>query len=187
MRRLAIGLALLLFSVPAAYAVETWYLRATASSNTCGPGDQENLSETQGTAGATKVLDSTGDTWDTDETRTIAAGAWQVCIDITISGGGSPARARVLVEHVNSGCTLQTAIIDETSPNLSSGEFCTATQDPGQIAFSAGDIITVTIFKTTGARTATLDYDDNITSADSRLTHPDEFVASTRSRVVDIQ
>ncbi len=184
MRRLLIVATMLLLTAPA-WAVETWYFRSTAG-EACGPGDREDLSETAGSSATLKTMDGTGDTWNVIEARTIAAGNWQVCTDLTVaSGGGQAGRVTWIVQRYNSSCVQQGGdIINDQSANLTSGasgEVCSSTADPGQLAFAAGDLIVVTVSQTQGSRQVDLYYDGAAAgAADSRLTHPDEYVASTR-------
>ena len=73
--------------------------------------------------------------------------------------------------------SVQQTIINEQI-GLNKGatqEYSTTLTDPGQVDFSDGDILTVTLTQTQGNQTVTLRYDAAAGGdADSRLTHPDE-------------
>jgi hypothetical protein len=133
-------------------------------------------------------MDGTGDSWNVIEVRTIAAGNWQVCTDLTVAGGGGPpGRVTWLVGRYNSSCVQQGSdIINEQSGNLSTGssnEVCSATADPGQLTFASGDFVVVTVTQTNGSRQIDVDYDGSGSTDDSRLTHPDEAVVGGRRRM----
>ncbi len=187
MRRLLIALALV---ASPAFAEETWWLRSSAG-EACGDGDREDLIASIGSGNANKTMLDPGDSWNVVEARTIAAGNWQVCTDLDVATGGGPAgRVAWVVARYNSSCVQQGAdIINEESANLPTGvnEACSATADPGQLAFASGDFVVVTVSKTRGTRTILLQYNNSTADWDSRLTHPDEFVASARSRLVDVK
>ena len=188
--RLALGTAVVSLGLAASLFVlvqivmanpETWYLRSAAGA-ACGSGVRESLNQTAGSAATTTVLNGTGDTWNRTETaRTIGAGNWQVLFDAATGSGGGPGnRVTVLVERRNSDCVVQQTIINE-EVDLTKGttqEYSTATTDPGNVDFAAGDILTVTLTQTRGNQTVTLRYEGAASSdADSRLVHPDELVA----------
>ena len=96
---LALALAILLIGLALLANPETWYFR-TAEGAACGDGDRESLSESAGSSTATKVLDSTGATWNrTETTRSIGAGNWQVLFDATTGSGSGPTNK----SHCSSG------------------------------------------------------------------------------------
>jgi len=170
-----LAVVLLLYPLPVKAATESWYLRSNAGA-ACGSGDRESLNQTEGTSAATKVLDSTGDTWNRTETaRTIGAGTWQLFFDADTTSvvGGSPNKNKVtvLVERRNSSCVVQgSAIINVEVTTTEGGIF-----ENSDASASAGDILTMTLTKTGGDETITLRYDDAASgNADSRLVHPGE-------------
>jgi hypothetical protein len=192
---LVLGLSLsatFLFLVSIAQAdPETWYLRSGTGS-ACGPGEQESLNLSTGSSAVTKVLDGTGDTWNRVEltTRSIAPGDWQVLFDTTLGIGLGPSnRIAVLVERRDGNCTVQQTIIDQevTITELLPSEYATASTNPGQVDFNAGDILTVSFSQTSGNQTVSLHYAGSLGSnADSRLLHPDTLVVVPVSNTTDV-
>jgi hypothetical protein len=154
---------------------EVWYLRTTAGS-ACGPGDRESLSETQGSSNSTKALDGTGDTWNVSEERTILAGNWTLYFDVECPDAGGPQnKINVLVERRNSSCIVQGSAIINEDVDITKGatqEYSTTPTDPGEIAFSSGDLITVILTDANGNQAKTVYYNGSGSSYDSRLVHP---------------
>ena len=144
---LALALAILLIGLALLANPETWYFR-TAEGAACGDGDRESLSESAGSSTATKVLDSTGATWNrTETTRSIGAGNWQVLFDATTGSGSGPTnKVTVLVERRTSPCSVQQEIINEqiTLTEGTTTEYSTTVTDSGMVSFDTGDILTVT-------------------------------------------
>ena len=76
---------------------------------------------------------------------------------------------------------VQQTIINEeiTLTKGTTLEYLTTLADPGQVNFTAGDILTMSLTQTKGNQTVTLRYHDTAGGdADSRLTHPGEAAAA---------
>jgi hypothetical protein len=158
---------------------ETWYARDSAAPLACGPGTRKNLSETVGSSTKALRLDGTGDTWNKAESRTIAAGDWRVAMVLdTDSGGGPQNRVNVLVQRVNSSCTVQGSDIINETIDVTKGDsgktyFTTLPNDPGEITFAAGDGVLVTFTDTNGNQWKDVKYDGGV-GGNTSLVHPDE-------------
>ena len=190
MRRLHI-LALLatlaLFSSQA-FALETWYLRSDAGSPACMNGDDESLNTTAGSSAATKLLDISGDSWSQDEDRTIPAGNWQVCIDITSAAGGSSNQVNIKVLRFSSICIPNDTIINESVDITAdtTAEYCTASTGASAIVFAATEVLAVQLTDNFGAGTKTVRYGNAAsTDADSRVTFPEQGGVTRRVMVVN--
>ena len=183
-----IPLLLLLFVSPS-FALETWYLRDTAGSPSCMDGDDESLNTTAGSTAVTKLLDGSGDSWAQDEDRTIPAGNWQVCFDVTVSAGGASNQVLVKVLRLSSICIPNDTIISE-AVDVNDGtteEYCTASTAASAIVFADTEVLAVVLDDNFGAQTKTVRYGNAAsTDADSRLTFPEQGGAGLpRRRVIE--
>jgi len=165
--------------------VETWYL-VTGSGAACGPGTRRPLNTSAGTTPSTQDV-SSEHTWNrTEIARSIQSGDWSVILDVTTgAGGGMPNRVTAVVERRNSSCVVQETILNVQSGSLtasSTEEITLTATGVAQVDFAAGDILTIRVVRSAGARTQTLRFDDDpTTDADSRLITPDEVVAGIGS------
>ena len=184
MRRLAIVLGLLLLGTPA-LAQETWYF-ISGSGAQCAPGAADYLlSETNGSSLATENVASPGDNWSVVEARSIAAGDWsfQGRYDVG-SGGGAGPQIDVTVRRYNTSCALQETIVTWADVDLTKeGAAELINVGPtsvGQIDFSSGDILAVTVVRTRGTVSIVQRFNGASGLNTSFLTHPAEVVVGGR-------
>jgi len=170
-----IGMALLVYAADS----ETLYLRTDAG-DPCGAGDDESLNATQGSSDTDKLLGA-GDSWTFIESaRTIGAGDWHVYLDVTHDGsGGAPSQrdVTVLLRRMNSGCTQQEVIINQTL-NVAKGATVELdfSASKGQITFADSDILLLEV--TNADAEVTLHYNGAGSGYDSRHIHPDLYTDS---------
>jgi hypothetical protein len=156
----------------------------------CGAGDREAIESSPAALEQTKALDGTGDTWNKVETRTIDSGNWTVKFSIDCGTGGGPQnRVRVQLGRFNSSCVLQGSLIIDEAVDVAKGdakqEYTTTPQDPGQVAFSTGDILKVELSDDNGSQTKTVHYDGFAANQQTTVTHPDEASGPTPQDVGD--
>lgn len=170
---------------------ETWYARNTAADVlSCGSDLNKDASTTQGTAVATHTLDGTYDYWYADSgPKTIQAGGWNVSFWTTTAGGGGPAaKVTVVIERVDSSCTVQQSILSEEI-GMSKGttkEYTTTGSNPGSVTLASGERIIFRFAKTSGTRQVDLRYDYDATNqADTRMIHPTESGGTCDAITVD--
>lgn len=157
------------------HAAEISYLITTTGSS-CGLGADEEILGAQGSSNSTKVLTTTGHSWNKTETeRSIASGDWTVYIDITHNGSGGSKAISVLLRRMNSSCEAQETILSgSVSPTKGgTGELSITASGVGQINFAADDILLLELDPATSS-VSTLYYNGSGGSYDSRMSSPDE-------------
>jgi hypothetical protein len=184
MRRAAIILILLALVSPA-LGVERWYY-VSATGETCGNGQRDSLSETNGSSVELENVAAPGDSWNVVEARSIASGDWVWYGGFIVgSGGGAGPRVDVTIRRMNSSCVEQEVIatfadIDLTK-ELSQNVTRTAS-GVSQINFVSGDILLVECVRTRGTVIIEARYNavGGGGSNMSYVEHPDEVGAAER-------
>lgn len=174
-RWLFIVLALLL-ATPA-FAQTTLYFRDGAGPVSGCPATDRNMSSTRGTSAQTLALPSSDNWNDTSMASETRSGLWDCTINVTVGTGGGPANTvTVTLDHVNSACTVQAQIFQETTPTLTKGVAtdyaCMGATT--SITFAAGDGIMIT-FTEGGNQSKDINYNDADTN-DSEVVIPPVFV-----------
>ncbi len=165
----------LVFNIDKAHAAETSYLITTTGSS-CGLGTDEEVLGAQGSSDSTKVLTTTGHSWNKTETeRSILSGTWTVYIDITHNNGGGSKAISVLLRRMNSACEAQETILSGSvsPPKGGTEELVVTDAGVGQINFAADDILLLELDPSTN-NVSTLYYNGSGGSYDSRVISPDE-------------
>lgn len=140
-------------------------IRRTTSSGTSSP-------TRTGTFGTS--YSATGVSWNRGETaRSIQSGTWQVRIWAANPFGSATIWARI--QHVNSSCVVQSTLL-EKSASVSGASYSlkTLSNNPGQVDFSAGDRIVVSLKCDSGFPS----FQYNSASRNSLYLSPDELTST---------
>ena len=94
----------------------------------------------------TQLLDSTGSTWNREETaRTLEAGNWTAHLNIEVAAGEGTQEIRVRLRHRDDACEILATLIDQVIAVTldTTALYSTTPTNPGAVAFSAGDVLTL--------------------------------------------
>lgn len=161
---------LLILLAPVAMADDDWYWRnGSGDIAACVGTDRDLISSVGGSAqGYDLPHGSATDNWNdsTNFAGTFRSGEWtcNVFFDTT-SGAGSPNRATIKVDRVDSSCNVQENIFTHETPNLTKGGRDNLNCDIfiKAVTFGAGEGILITIWESNnGGQTTTLDYNGTV-------------------------
>lgn len=131
----------------------------------CGPGNRESIKAVGNSTNTSKDI-TTEHTWNKVMAEsTIPAGTRQVTAYITTAaGGGQPNKVTLVVEKRDGACNVLQTIIDEEK-TMDKGTFRSYTWadlSGAEIIFNKGDILTVRMVRTQGARAQTFHYNHTV-------------------------
>lgn len=165
---------------------EVWHFRDGGGA-ICGPGDRRELSLVEGTGGRDRDI-TTERTWNrTESARSIATGTWTVDAQITTGdGGGAANKVTIVIERRNSSCVVQETIFDievAMTRDTECKDYAFSQAGVAQIDFTSGDILTVRVVRSAGARDNDICFDGAAPNQISTLDHPDETAGGAPRRV----